>query len=225
MIVFKSVTKTFKPDLQALKDISFEIEKGEFVFLVGPSGAGKTTILRLLLLDLIPTEGQIELDGQDLSKIKKSKVHLHRRKIGISFQDFKILMDRTVWENVLVVGSIINKDKSQREKDAKESLELVDLWDKKDFFPVQLSGGELQRLVIARAISNHPGILFADEPTGNLDPKNAWQIVALLGKINKKGTTVIMASHNTDIVDSLQKRVIKLEKGKIVSDKKKGKYV
>jgi len=225
MIKFKSVSKNFKPNIKALKDISFEIKKGEFVFLIGPSGTGKTTLLRLLLKDIKPSKGEIIVNGEDLSEIKKSKIHLYRRKIGIVFQDYKILKNRTVWENLAIAGQIIHIAKDKLEKETKEVLKLVDLWDKKDFFPAQLSGGELQRLVIARAMINKPAILFADEPTGNLDPKYAWQIVALLRKIHKKGTTVIMASHNTDIVDSLQKRVICLKGGKIASDSKKGKYV
>lgn len=224
MIKFKSVSKNFKPDIKALQDISFVIKKGEFVFLIGPSGAGKTTLLRLLLKDINPSKGEIVVSGEDLSEMKKSKIHLYRRKIGIVFQDYKILKNRTVRENLAIAGQIIHVEKHKLSKEVKETLKLVELWDKRDFFPAQLSGGELQRLVIARAMINKPEILFADEPTGNLDPKYAWQIIALMRKIHKKGTTVIMASHNIDIVDSLQKRVICLKEGKMASDSKKGKY-
>ena len=225
MIVFESVSKTFKPDTKALTNASFKIKKGEFVFLIGPSGSGKTTILRLLLKDLIPEKGKIVVDGEELSEIKNSKVHELRRKIGVAFQDNKLLNNRTAWENVLLATQIVHLKKEDAVEKTNEVLKMVKLDHKKEYFPVQLSGGEIQRLLIARAIVNKPHILFADEPTGNLDPKYAWQIVALLRKINKEGTTVIMSSHNSDIVDSLQKRVIHLKRGEIISDQEKGSYV
>ncbi len=224
MIKFDKVSKKFKQGTVALDQISFAIDKGEFVFLVGPSGAGKTTILRLLLKELEPSSGSIKIDGEDVTKLKKRNIPVLRRKIGTVFQDFKLLLDRTVEENVGLGLEILGKSDKEIKAETKEVLKLVGLEQKADLFPVQLSGGEFQRIVIARALVVKPDILFADEPTGNLDLDTSWQIVNLLKKINKKGTTVVVSTHNVEIVDALNQRVLRLEKGKIVSDKKKGKY-
>lgn len=223
MIKFENVSKKYSQGTTALDNVSFSIDKGEFVFLVGPSGAGKTTILRLLLAEILPTKGKISVDGEDVVKMPKSKIPFLRRKIGAAFQDFKLLFDRTVLENVSLALEILGKKEEEIKKEVQKTLSLVGLEDKADLFPVQLSGGEFQRTVIARAVVAKPKILFADEPTGNLDQDIGWQIVNLLKQINKMGTTVIMATHNREVVDSLAQRVIGLKKGKITSDKKKGK--
>lgn len=223
MIKFENVSKKYSQGTTALNNVSFSIDKGEFVFLVGPSGAGKTTILRLLLAEILPTKGKISVDGENVVKMPKSKIPFLRRKIGAAFQDFKLLFDRTVLENVSLALEILGKKEEEIKKEVQKTLSLVGLEDKADLFPVQLSGGEFQRTVIARAVVAKPKILFADEPTGNLDQDIGWQIVNLLKQINKMGTTVIMATHNREVVDSLAQRVIGLKKGKITSDKKKGK--
>lgn len=225
MIEFKKVTKQFGDGTVALNKISFTIEPGEFVFIVGPSGAGKTTILRLLLRELLPTAGSIYLGKEEVNALSSKKIPDLRRKIGAVFQDYKLLWDRTVFENVSLPLEILGYPQEKMEKAVGEILAAVDLGQKADLFPLQLSGGELQRAVIARALSTKPAVLFADEPTGNLDPGTAWQIVKLLKYINKNGKTVIMATHNFDIVDSLNERVITLNKGEIKSDKKKGRYL
>lgn len=224
MIRFEKVSKKYSQGTIALDNVSFLINKGEFVFLVGPSGAGKTTILRLLLREILPTKGKIFVEGEDVVKMSKKKVPLLRRKIGAAFQDFKLLFDRTVFENVSLALEILGKKSEEIKREVNKVLSLVGLKNKGSLFPIQLSGGEFQRTVIARAMVAKPKILFADEPTGNLDRDTSWQIVNLLKQINKLGTTVIMATHNVEIVDSMSQRVIRLEKGKIVSDKKKGKY-
>lgn len=225
MIEFKNVTKQFGDGTVALREVSFVIRPGEFVFIVGPSGAGKTTILRLLIREILPTVGSIFLGEEEVNALHPKKIPPLRRKIGAAFQDYKLLWDRTVFENVSLPLEILGKSSRAVENEVSEILELVGLGKKGDLFPLQLSGGELQRAVIARALAPKPEVLFADEPTGNLDPGTAWQIVKLLNQINKNGKTVIMATHNFDIVDSLNERVISLEKGKILSDKEKGKYI
>lgn len=223
MITISNVSKKFPDGTVALDDINLEINDGEFVFLVGPSGSGKTTILRLLLQSLKPTSGKITIDEHDLIKISGKKTVQLRRKIGVVFQDLKLLYDRSVLENVELSLWVLGKTGKEVESEAKEKLELVGLDKKGEFFPAQLSGGELQRAAIARALAGEPKYLFADEPTGNVDDENAWKIVKILDKINQSGTTVIMATHNGEIVNSQNKRVVRLEKGKIISDKK-GKY-
>ena len=223
MIKFENVTKKFG-EILALKNISFEVEPGEFVFITGPSGAGKTTIVKLILKEILPSEGKIKVDGEDVEKISLGKLPAFRQKIGVVFQDFKLLQDRTVFENVCLPLEVTKKEKKEIEKQVKEVLELVGLKERENLFPAQLAGGELQRTCLARAVISNPKILIADEPTGNLDPTTSWQIVKLLKKINKMGTTVIMATHNVDIVDSLKERVIKLDKGEVLKDEKEGKY-
>ncbi|MCH7951887.1 cell division ATP-binding protein FtsE [Patescibacteria group bacterium] len=221
MIVFENVTKEFPNGTVALLEVSFHIEPGEFVFIIGPSGAGKTTLLRLLLRELKPTSGTVQVDKRDLSEIKKRELPILRRQIGAVFQDYKLIDDRTVAENVALVSEIIKQNEEEIDEHVKEILSQVGLEDKADLFPSQLSGGELQRTTIARALAAHPKIIFADEPTGNLDAATSWEIINLLLMINKADTTVIVATHNQDIMQSLDKRVIELEKGRVVRDTKK----
>ncbi|OGD63701.1 cell division ATP-binding protein FtsE [Candidatus Beckwithbacteria bacterium RBG_13_42_9] len=220
MIRFEKVTHQFPNGVMALQEVDFQIEPGEFVFIIGPSGAGKTTLLRLLLRELKPTQGKVWFQNENIAELKGGKIPELRRRIGAVFQDFKLLLDRTILENVSLALQIQNNSEEEIRKSGKEALELVGLADKEEMFPAQLSGGEVQRAVIARAVVGNPDVIFADEPTGNLDPETAWQIVELLRRINQAGKTVIMATHNVDVVDTLKERVIRLEKGKAVGDKK-----
>jgi cell division transport system ATP-binding protein len=220
MIKLDKVSKKFGTGVFGLSDISLSVDKGEFVFLVGPTGSGKTTILRLIIRDTLPTEGSISVSDWDLANLPKNKVSALRKKVGFIFQDLKLLLDRTIYENVILPLEVIGAKPTDAKKTVDEVLEQVGLSEHKDKFPIQLSGGELQRAAIARALILSPEILLADEPTGNLDAATSWEIVKLLSDINKKGTTVVMATHNIDIVKSLGKRVVHLEKGKIVKDDK-----
>ncbi len=224
LIEFQQVSKNYATKTTALADATFTIDKGEFVFLVGPSGAGKTTVLRLITRDLLPSSGSIRVGEFDVVNLSLSKLPLLRRQVGMIFQDFKVLTDRTVFENVAISLEILRKKHDEIKRKVKEVLHLVNLDDKEEFFPVQLSAGELQRVSIARAIVGAPLVLLADEPTGNLDPTSSWEILKILKEINKLGTTVVVATHNVDIVNSMKKRVIALKKGKIVKDQKNGKY-
>ncbi len=224
MIQFDHIFKQYGSRTFALSDITATIADGEFVFLIGPSGAGKTTILRLLLRDLHPTKGKVKVDDIDISQLKNKDLYILRRKIGMVFQDFKLLTDRTVFENVAIGLEILGNSHEEIRKRVGDILELVDLKDKSDLFPTQLSAGELQRVSIARAVAGGPKILLADEPTGNLDPKTSWDILSILQEINKIGTTILMTTHNASIVNDMKKRTITLQNGKIVSDKKVGKY-
>lgn len=222
MIRLYRVTKKYPHGVVALRNVSLEIEKGEFVFLVGPTGAGKTTLLKLIYRAELPTSGDVIVDGKNLVKMRASELPYHRRKIGIVFQDFKLLRDRTVFENIAFALRVTGvRDIKKRVHDV---LHMVNLYRKKDDFPNRLSGGEQQRVSIARAIVNEPHILITDEPTGNLDPDSSWSIMELLQELNIKGTTVIMASHNKSIVDKMGKRVIRMEAGRIVDDTLKGVY-
>jgi cell division transport system ATP-binding protein len=223
MIRFDKVTKLFGRS-NALTDLTVEIPSGDFVFLIGPSGAGKTTLLRLILRDLLPTSGSIHVHDIEVNKLSKNKIHLLRRTVGMVFQDFKLLMDRTVYENAAIGLEILGKSKTEVDKRIRDVLHLVGLSDKAHLFPAQLSGGEMQRASIARAIAPGPKVLLADEPTGNLDPKTTWEIIQILEEINKLGTTIIMATHNSSVVNDLQKRTILIENGLIVSDEIKGRY-
>lgn len=223
MILFENVTKQFPNGTIALQEVSFRIEPGEFVFVVGPSGVGKTTILRLLLRELKPTSGTIQVDSSDLSSITKKELPELRRQIGAVFQDYKLITDRTVAENVTLISEIVKQNKEEIETHVNQILSLVGLEEKGELFPSQLSGGELQRTTIARALATQPKIVFADEPTGNLDPATAWEIINLLITINKEGTTVIVATHNQDAVKSLEKRIIELKEGRVIRDTKKPK--
>ena len=225
MLKFENVTKKYPPGQLALDDISLEIESGEFVFIVGSSGAGKSTLLKLITRETFPTSGRILLEEQDIAKIRPNKIPQLRRKIGTVFQDFKLLLSQTVFENVAIPLEVLSQKDTQTQNQVAEILEKVDLTEKAQSFPVQLSGGEVQRTAIARAIVAKPQILLADEPTGDLDPKTARSVVEILEKINKDdNTTIIMATHNASIVNHFKKRVIVLDKGKIIKDEKEGKY-
>ena len=202
----------------ALNDINIHIEKGEFVFIVGTSGSGKTTLMRLILKELEPTSGKIRLDGMDYSKVKKKHIPKLRRRIGVVFQNFRLLKDRTVYENVAFAQRVIETPTRFIRRQVPAMLTLVGLADKYKSYPKQLSGGEQQRVALARALVNKPEILLCDEPTGNLDPDTAWEIMQLLDQINMRGTTIVMVTHAKDIVDKMGKRVIAIEKGRIVRD-------
>lgn len=209
----------------ALNDVSLKIEKGEFVFIVGSSGSGKTTLIKLLLKELDPTSGKIKVADTDYGKLKRKNIPKIRRKIGVVFQNFRLLKDRTVYENVAFAQRVIETPSRYIRRQVPAMLTLVGLADKYKSFPKQLSGGEQQRVALARALVNKPEILLADEPTGNLDPKNSWEIMRLLEDVNKKGTTVVVVTHNKEIVNMMKKRVITLKHGEIISDEQKGGYI
>ncbi len=225
MIKFESVTKKYPSSQVALEEINLTIEDQDFVFIVGASGAGKSTLLKLITRETSPTSGKILINSQDIQKIPASKLPLLRRQIGTVFQDFKLLLTKTVFENVAVPLEVMSQKDSFIEREVSTTLEKVGLLEKANSFPLQLSGGEVQRTAIARAIAAKPQILLADEPTGDLDPKNSQEIVELLEKINHDDKTIIiMATHNAQIVNHFKKRVVVLEKGKITKDEKQGKY-
>jgi len=224
MIVFESVMKVYEPNVIALNDVSFLIEKGEFVFIVGASGSGKSTIIRLLLRELEPTEGRIVVGGRDLTRLKHSKVPLLRRNVGCVFQDFKLLPDRTAADNVAYALKVQGENRMSIRKKVPEVLALVGLGDKMGSLPTELSGGEQQRVSIARAVVNHPPLLICDEPTGNLDPDTSVGIMQLLYRINRAGTTVLMVTHDRELVDKMRKRVIALDDGRLARDERRGGY-
>jgi len=224
LIELHNVTKTYLKGVQALVNINLKIEREEFIFLVGPSGAGKTTCVKLILKEEEPTEGSIFIDGQDVTRLSRRKVPYHRRNIGVVFQDFRLLPNKTVYENIAFAMQIIEATSKDIRRRVPMVLGMVGLSDKAASYPYQLSGGEKQRTSIARAIVNNPSILIADEPTGNLDPETAWEIMKVLKQINRRGTTVIMATHARNIVDTMQQRVVALEKGRIVRDEQRGAY-
>ncbi len=224
MIQFNDVTKKFGSNIVALNDINLTIEQGEFVFLVGPSGAGKSTLLKMLSLAVTPSSGKIIVGEDDLSKMKSSHVPKYRRKLGFIFQDFKLLDDRTVFENVELALEVRGIKDEEIQKDVEHTLKLVEIWNRRNLFPKQLSGGEAQRTAIARAIVGKPDIVLADEPTGDLDPKTAWGVIQLLNEINSWGTTIIMATHNQEIVNTLKRRVIHIKDGQVAKDSAEGKY-
>jgi cell division transport system ATP-binding protein len=221
MIKLNNVTKNFPTGSTALDDITFTVDKGEFVFIVGPSGSGKTTLFRLITREMMPTSGSIHIGQWDIVNLPKKHIPHLRKSIGVIFQDLKLLRDRTIFENILLPLEVNKSDQEKAKQKVLNILEQVGIAEHMDKFPVQLSGGELQRAAIARALAFSPEIILADEPTGNLDTTTSWEIVKLLQDINKNGTTIIMATHNTDIVNSLLKRVIVLEKGKLVDDQRK----
>lgn len=224
MIRLDNVTKTYKDTVQALAEISLEIAKGEFVFVVGPSGSGKSTMIRLILKEEEPTRGDIYVAGKHIAKLSPWKVPYLRRNIGTVFQDFKLLPDKTVFDNVAFALEVIGKQRHVISSRVPEALELVGLGDKIHNFPDELSGGEQQRVSIARAFVNRPLILLADEPTGNLDPATSVDIMKLLDRINRTGTTVLMATHDNAIVDAMRKRVVELDGGRLVRDQARGVY-
>lgn len=224
IIAMDHISKQYSTGVEALSDVSIRIHKGEFVFVVGKSGSGKSTFIKLLLKELNPTEGRIFVGGRQVTNLKRKQVSLYRRKIGVVFQDFRLLKNKTVFENVAFAQEIIGMTKRNIARNVPIMLEMVGLKGKEKMYPHELSGGEQQRVAIARALINQPTILLADEPTGNLDPKTAWDIMMLLEEVNKMGTTVVVVTHNNDVVDVMQKRVINLEDGVLVRDEKKGGY-
>jgi len=224
MIVFESVTKVYEPDVVALNDVSFHIDKGEFVFIVGASGSGKSTLVRLLLKELEPTVGKIVVGGRDLTRLKRSKVPMLRRNVGCVFQDFKLLPRRSAAENVAYALKVQGESRASIRKKVPEVLSMVGLSHKMNSLPEELSGGEQQRVSIARAFVNHPPLLVCDEPTGNLDPDTSIGIMQLLYRINMSGTTVLMVTHDREMVDKMRKRVIQLEDGRLARDERRGGY-
>lgn len=225
MLVLNHVTMKYPTGITALNDISINIKKGEFVFIVGSSGSGKTTLIKLLLKELEPTSGRIVVAGNDYSKTKRKDIPKIRRDIGVVFQNFRLLKDRTVYENVAFAQRVIETPPRFIRRQVPSMLTMVGLGDKYKSYPKELSGGEQQRVALARALVNNPSILLADEPTGNLDPKNSWEIMRLLEDVNKRGTTVVVVTHNREIVNMMKKRVVTMKHGIIVSDEKKGGYI
>ena len=224
MIEFKDVTKEYSKGIAALNGVNLKIEKGEFAFIVGDSGSGKSTLIRLLLKELDPTSGSIIVNGQNLNRLKHRKIPQYRRHLGVVFQDFRLLKDRNIYENIAFALRVTETSPRIIKQKVPASLSLVGLAQKYKAFPKELSGGEQQRVAIARAIVNEPAILLADEPTGNLDPTNSWEIMKLLEEANERGTTVLVVTHNQEIVNEMKKRVITMKKGVIVSDEQKGGY-
>lgn len=224
MITLEHVSKSYSAGIPALNDVNLHIEEGEFVFVVGDSGSGKSTLIKLLLKELEPTEGTITINGKDLKKIRRRQIPKFRRNIGVVFQDFRLLKDRNVYDNIAFAQKVIGEPNGRIRKRVPQMLSMVGLAAKYRSFPRQLSGGEQQRVAIARALVNEPKILLADEPTGNLDNNNAWEIMKLLEEINGKGTTVVVVTHNLEIVKVMKKRVITVKKGAIVSDSNIGDY-
>lgn len=222
MIVLDNVCKTYSTGVSALNGVNLRIRKGEFVFIVGSSGSGKTTLFKLLLKELEPTSGKIYINSQNIGRMRRRKIPKMRRGIGVVFQDFRLLKDRNVYENIAFAQRVIGKTAKTIRETVPQMLALVGLSDKAESLPSELSGGEQQRVSLARALVNNPPVLLADEPTGNLDPANAWEIMKLLEDINKQGTTVVVVTHNRDIVERMQKRVITIDKGVVISDEKGG---
>ena len=225
MIKFDNVSKIYSATSIALEAVSLEVMPKEFVSIVGPSGAGKSTLLKLLIAEEEPSDGRVYFDGLEVTNLEPRELPELRRRIGMVFQDYKLLPSKTTYENVAFAMEAAGRPDAEIRENVPEVLELVDLADKREHFPGELSGGEKQRVAIARAIINQPDVLMADEPTGNLDPVNTWEIVRLLEKINELGTTVLLATHDKQIVDHLGRRVVSMEKGKVIRDEKKGKYI
>ena len=224
MLIAKNLTKIYNNGVVALDQVSLTVQKGEFVFLVGPSGAGKTTFLNLVIRQEVPSSGLIAVNRQNLAHLKKKEIAFLRRNIGVIFQDYKLLPQKTVYENVAFALEVIEAKARSIKPRVYEVLELVGLLNKANLLPSELSGGEQQRVCLARALVNRPLLLLADEPTGNLDPDTTWGIMELLREVNKRGTTIVMATHNQQIVDRMRRRVIALDRGKLVRDTPKGGY-
>ena len=224
MIVFENVSKIYDQNVPGMMDASFHIEKGEFVFLVGPSGSGKSTLIKLVLKQLEPTDGRILVAGRNLHTLRRSKVPLLRRNIGCVFQDFKLLPNKTVYENVAYALEVVGEHRRSIRRKVPEILNLVGLSDKTNSMPHEISGGEQQRVSVARAFGNHPPLLLADEPTGNIDPETSTGIMQLLLRINRTGTTVVIATHDREMVDRMRRRVIALDSGRLVRDERRGVY-
>lgn len=224
MIELSNVSKIYEKGNTAIRDLTLNIEDGEFVFVVGNSGSGKSTLIRLLLKEIEPNSGKIVVNGMDLGRMPRRYVPKYRRTLGVVFQDFRLLKDRNVYENIAFAQRVVGAPSRHIKASVPAMLTMVGLSAKYKSYPRQLSGGEQQRVAIARALINKPDLLLADEPTGNLDPKNAWEIMKLLEEINKQGTTVVVVTHSHEIVDRMQKRVIAMKHGVIVSDEKKGGY-
>ena len=225
MITMENVSKAYVEGIPDIKNISLHIDRGEFVFIVGDSGSGKSTLIKLLLKELEPTSGKITVNGQNLGRLKRKQIPRYRRKIGVVFQDFRLLKDRNVYENIAFAQRVIMTPTRKIRREVPKMLSLIGLAEKYKSFPKELSGAEQQRVALARALVNHPALLLADEPTGNLDPKNSWEIMKLLESINEKGTTVLVVTHNREIVDEMKKRVITMKRGVIISDEKEGGYI
>lgn len=225
VIEFDNVSKVYPGKVSAVIDVSFDISIGEFISLVGPSGAGKSTLIRLLTAEEKPTKGRILVAGRDVSKLKKKELPFYRRKVGVIFQDFKLLPRKTVTENVAFALEVSDATNEEIRDKVPKIIELVGLTSRARAFTEELSGGEKQRVSIARALVHNPKLLIADEPTGNLDPVSTWEIIELLFKINKQGTIVVLATHDKEVVDALERRVITMKDGRVVSDQKKGKYI
>ncbi|WIW71992.1 MULTISPECIES: cell division ATP-binding protein FtsE [Anaerosinus] len=224
MIHMKNVSKRYDNGSIALSNINIDINKGEFVFIVGPSGAGKSTFIKMIFREVLPTEGELIVNGRNTLAMSASDVPYLRRGLGIIFQDYRLLPEKTVYENVAFAMQVIEAPRREMQKRVNSVLDLVGLNDKLKSFPSQLSGGEQQRVAIARAIVNNPMIVIADEPTGNLDPETSWDIMRIFERINKSGTTIVMATHDKTIVDTMKKRVIAIENGRIIRDEVKGAY-
>lgn len=225
MLTLERVSKKFSNGTVALREVSFKVNRGDFLSVVGPSGSGKTTLLRLLRRELLPSKGEIFFKDWDLTKLSEAKVIDLRRKIAVVFQDYKLLEERTVFENVALTLEVMSIRPQEIKERVEEVLKEVGLWEKRSLFPLQLSGGEIQRTAVARATVGSPEVILADEPTADLDPATSWEIIGLLDQINKKDKTmIILATHDFDIVDTLKRRVITLDRGYLVSDVKKGKY-
>ena len=224
MIELREVTKEYSKGVAALNGINLKIEQGEFVFIVGDSGSGKSTLIKLIMKELEPTSGTIIVNGNNLSRMKHRRVPMYRRNIGVVFQDFRLLKDRNIYENIAFAQRVTETSTRIIKKKVPAALSLVGLAQKYKAFPKELSGGEQQRVAIARAIVNEPAILLADEPTGNLDPTNSWEIMKLLEEANDRGTTVLVVTHNKEIVNAMRKRVVTMHEGSIISDEKEGEY-
>ena len=225
VITLDRVSKSYSSGSPALNNVSLTIKKGEFVFIVGDSGSGKSTLIKLLLRELLPTSGKIMVNDIDVASLRHKQIPKYRRKLGVVFQDFRLLKDRNVYENVAFAQRIVQTPSKEIKKNVPSILSTVGLAGKYKARPKQLSGGEQQRVALARALVNNPPILLADEPTGNLDPKNSWEIMKLLEEINERGTTVLVVTHNREIVNAMKKRVITMNKGVIVNDEKEGTYI